>query len=381
MSLPHSQNLLNMFANSLSLSNPAFLASISSLSDDTSLSDFSMEIYYSGPEYGTGVIPLTDGGSINLDYYAEGAILGSNVDEFDVIATPTHPAASVGTMTLTPSTAIIGDNLLEFDVTAENGSMQNYSVTFHVRDTGLPEITEITAQASIHGAYITLYKRIPGFGEVARAFVLNGGPKVSITSWNFSGLTGANFVTEDTGKYLIIGSPTTTYAVWFNTGTETAPILGGGETLVEISINHEAPATAITAAFVSAMFSYGFTNSSSYNETAELWAPTTGATATPNIAAMPSMILGVTQNGRSNAGEIPGVTSIIVEAPDGMATEMATRNALIDAINAEEGWLAEAIGTSLGFTVTDNVAESRTDAVNNGAVASLNITQQGRGPE
>lgn len=174
------------------------------LSNDTSLSVFTIEAQAAADE-----------GTLNL----ANSYVGVDVNGLTIVATPTHAGASVGAITLDPATLVEGDNVLEFDVTAEDGvTVQHYNVTLHVLTAGVKEVTEI----------------------------------------DLTGLSGASFATEAGGPYFVISDQSARRAVWFNTGTEVQPDASGqGATAyVEVSVT-PADATsqlcdALVAAFADA---------------------------------------------------------------------------------------------------------------------------------
>lgn len=87
--------------------------------DDTSLAVFTVA--------GQSAV---DGGTLNLAYTYIGDVLA----DLAVVAVATNLGATVGAMTITPSPLIEGNsNVMEFDVTAQDGStMQHYNVTLDV---------------------------------------------------------------------------------------------------------------------------------------------------------------------------------------------------------------------------------------------------------
>ena len=271
----------------------------------------------------------------------------------------------------------VGDNTCTFTVTAADGeTVLNASVTLHVLDYGLSEVTRMTAANPSHAAYLLLYKGVPASAEVERAFVINCGALPTIASWNFSGLASADFATGGYGKYVVMPRVAGTYIFWFDTGTESAPV-GLYGVPVQVIIGSSANDVAIAPAFASVTYWAGFTNTGS-NEIAILTSVDSGATVVPPSIGDSAIALTIVQNGRDAAGAISGKTSIIVDVLSGGATEV--RAALIDAINTEGGWTAEVAGSGYDFDVTDVVSEPRTDASNYGALAALSVTQQGRGP-
>ncbi len=163
------------------------------LSNDTSLSAFTIEGQ-----------TATDGGTLNLD----NGYIDAQIGELVVVATPTHGGATVGPISLDPSLLAEGDNVpgLIFEVSAEDGSApQLYNVTLHVLTFGLSEIVAV----------------------------------------DFTGLSGADFVTAGAGKYFQIywGADNNLKSIWLNTGTESNPG-AGGDFGVDISILDDGVAIA-----------------------------------------------------------------------------------------------------------------------------------------
>ena len=174
--------------NSISLGSPATLARATggALSNDTSLSAYTIEAQ-----------TATDEGTITLaNSYSQG---GVSVGDLTIVATPTHAGASVGTMNLTPSTLVVGDNLLEFDVTAEDGvTVQHYNTTIHVLSAGLPEIFEVGGGDTEAVNYTnggTLYSAIFVAGQIVDAQTPAG---YTITSGGV-GEASVTFTADDVG--------------------------------------------------------------------------------------------------------------------------------------------------------------------------------------
>lgn len=141
------------------------------LSNDTSLSTFTVD--------GNNA---TDGGTVNL---------ANGTTSVTVVATPTNGGATVGTITGDTGLST-GNNLLEFDVTAEDGVTTNhYNATLHVLTAGAAEIFTI----------------------------------------DFTGLTGADFITLGEGKYFVfrdLTAPGVVFAAWFKVdGVEVQPDASG----------------------------------------------------------------------------------------------------------------------------------------------------------
>ena len=169
------------------------------LSNDTSLSAFTVD--------GTAV---TDGQTVTKD---------NGTGSVDVSATVTVPGTrkingSGAANPVTVSGLGIGDNDIDVLVTAQDGvTTAHHHVNVHVLDAGLPEVTTV----------------------------------------DFTGLTGANFITAGAGRYVPIHSAGDALNyIWFQTGTETDPAPGGSGFLVPVAAldnDSDLAADVIAAAF------------------------------------------------------------------------------------------------------------------------------------
>ena len=162
------------------------------LSNDTTLSTFTIN--------GDAVV---DGGTKNL---------ANGTTSVTVVATPTHPSATVGTITGDTGLAT-GDNLLSFTVTAEDGvTTRDYTLNLHVLNLGTVEITE----------------------------------------FEFSSADGGNWVTGGEGKYILVTRGSTRYALWGNTGGESEPTGVTADTFIQVTMNALDGSASVASSFSTA---------------------------------------------------------------------------------------------------------------------------------
>lgn len=86
---------------------------------------------------------------------------------------------------------------------------------------------------------------VPSQGSGSKTRVLSGQPQITLV--DFSGQTGANYVTGGTGLSFVIYSATSSgqWGVWYNTGTETAPTYTINNSFIEVAISPLSSASEI----------------------------------------------------------------------------------------------------------------------------------------
>lgn len=325
------------------------------LSDDTSLSTFTVE--------GQAV---TDGGSMSIDF----SHAGETIVDFVIVATPTHPSATVGTKTITPSPIVEGDNTLEFDVTAEDGvTVQHYSLTVRVLTSGVPEITEVEFSADVSRSLHNTHFRISRSTGLV-AVVLNAGGIAQTTEIDFGSLVVANFVTGGAGKYFTFWHSGSEYYFWFNALSETDPIASG--TGVEVPLVFD-----VAADLVSAMGGVGFSASASGTVVTVVDNAVGPQTPAVDVTIGGSFVITVTATGEDAASAVGGVTSLIVAYTENDSAN--TIAGLVASACNTNGWAVGAVADVATFT--DSLVGPRTDASNDGSAASsITVTQQGANP-
>ena len=171
---------------------------------------------------------VADGGTKNLV---------NGTTSCTIVATCTDPNANIGTpsgtisgftetsprnFTWSQDSLATGNNAVAFTVTAEDGvTTHDYTLTLHVLTAGVNEITTI----------------------------------------DFTGLSGLDFVTAGDGKYFkIFGFDPAPVPIWFNTGTEAQPSVPGASSYYEVvitSLDADTDLAAALAAQVPTMAAVG----------------------------------------------------------------------------------------------------------------------------
>jgi hypothetical protein len=213
---------------------------------------------------------------------------------------------------------------------------------------GVVEIVEVTivddVGASSHGKDFRL--RTTGNEEVA--VVMNCGAAIEVMEVSFSGMTGANFITNGEGVYIRhswLGLDNIR-VVWFNTGTESAPtgVSATAGFFVEVVIDPSASAEDITAAFAA-------TGSGSITSSGVIATANDGQSGVRSEAPSSThelIVITRTTVGRAEAGAVPGITSIIVPVtPADSAAIIAST--IASACNGH-GWSTNYGSSSVTFT-------------------------------
>jgi hypothetical protein len=205
-----------MPANGISLSNVALLASLSSSPfTDVTLDSWTID----------GIENVDGPATLNFDNSYNGTALTA----LAVVVTPHNPAATVGTISLTPDPLTVGvDSMMAFVVTAEDGvTTGGYEVMLHVLTAGVAEVTTIVAESFVN--------------------------------------VGGNFTTVGAGYGFAISNGTERIGFWINTGSETQPNMSalGVTSYVEVFFSPFESINILWSHLASVMSVHGFTATTS----------------------------------------------------------------------------------------------------------------------